>query len=425
MPRFSDKAYTVRDVDDLAQTELILEWLFDSSDTDDSGDEDMKPEAFIMDLEDIARMRDTLITNRYLSKRVPLAKDIAHVGILFDNINPRAFQTLFRMSRDTFNQLLEAMQGDLVFETKPTGWKQIECRTQLGIFLYRCGDSGSGVRVAIHFGVAEGTVFLCIARVVLALLRLWKSYIKWPEPGSMEYRRLKNAIAEQSPYFEGCVGFVDGSEIILKEKPLLDGESYFSRKKNYSINLQAVCDHNSRFTFVSCGFPQSVGDINAWKATQMYNSPDNYFHSPGDFLIGDKGYVLSRRMIILYIKPLVDQQQGGYTKFNSYVSKSHVKIEHAFGILKSRLPILSRLPIRIQTRKDHRQAIRLIGACIVIHNFALGLGDYGDFLIPDEEDEANEGNEGNDINEHTNELDGNLGKIMRDQIRMRIWEDRL
>ena len=88
-------------MDDLAQTELILEWLFDSSDTDDSGDEDMKPEAFIMDLEDIARMRDTLITNRYLSKRVPLAKDIAHVGILFDNINPRTFQMLFRMSRDT------------------------------------------------------------------------------------------------------------------------------------------------------------------------------------------------------------------------------------------------------------------------------------------------------------------------------------
>ena len=54
MPRFSDKAYTVRDVDDLAQTELILEWLFDSSDTDDSDDEDIKPEAFIMDLEDIA-----------------------------------------------------------------------------------------------------------------------------------------------------------------------------------------------------------------------------------------------------------------------------------------------------------------------------------------------------------------------------------
>ena len=48
----------------------------------------------------------------------------------------------------------------------------------------------------------------------------------------MEYRRLKYEIADISPHFEGCVGFVDGSEIVLKEKPLLDGESYFSRKKN-------------------------------------------------------------------------------------------------------------------------------------------------------------------------------------------------
>ena len=69
----------------------------------------MKLEAFIIDLEDIARMRDTLITNWYLSKWVSLAKDIAYVDILFDNINPQTFQMLFRMARDTFNQLLEAI----------------------------------------------------------------------------------------------------------------------------------------------------------------------------------------------------------------------------------------------------------------------------------------------------------------------------
>ena len=73
-----------------------------------------------------------------------------------------------------------------------------------------------------------------------------------------------------------------------------------------------------------------------------------------------------------------------------------MKIEHTFGILKSRLLIFSRLPIHIQTCKNHQQAIRLIGACIVIYNFALSLGNYGDFLIPDEEDKANEENEGNE-----------------------------
>jgi hypothetical protein len=77
-------------------------------------------------------MRDVLSINQYLSKRVSLVKDIAHAGILFDDVNPWGFRTLLRMSRDTFNHILEAIQGDPVFENKPTRRKQIECRTQLG-----------------------------------------------------------------------------------------------------------------------------------------------------------------------------------------------------------------------------------------------------------------------------------------------------
>ena len=47
-----------------------------------------------------------------------------------------------------------------------------------------------------------------------------------------------------------------------------------------------------------------------------------------------------------------------------------IKIEHAFGMLKARLPILRQLPIKITNgSEDHMQAIRYIFACIVIHNF--------------------------------------------------------
>ena len=83
------------------------------------------------------------------------------------------------MSRLDFDNLVNAIQGDPVFEAKaPTGRKPIEYRTQLGIFLYWCGDPGSGVCIAAHFGVLEGSVFLCINRVILTLLRLWKTYVK-------------------------------------------------------------------------------------------------------------------------------------------------------------------------------------------------------------------------------------------------------
>src|SRR5436305_11263647 len=41
--------------------------------------------------------------------------------------------------------------------------------------------------------------------------------------------------------------------------------------------------------------PKSAGDT--MRGNTNVHSPDNYFHLPGDFLIGDKGYVLSRRIL--------------------------------------------------------------------------------------------------------------------------------
>src|SRR5215211_266776 len=138
MPRFSDKAYDS-----------------DNSDSLYNNAED----SVIMDLDDIAQMHETLFANRYLTIRSPIQKDTYHYMILFGGGNKRQFQTLFRMEKSTFDRLLEAIQGDPVFENKTsTGRKQINCKVQLGIFLYQCGDPGSGVRIASHFGVSEGTI---------------------------------------------------------------------------------------------------------------------------------------------------------------------------------------------------------------------------------------------------------------------------
>jgi len=101
-----------------------------------------------------------------------------------------------------------------------------------------------------------------------------------------------------------------------------------------------------------------------------------------------------------------------------------VKIEYTFGILKSWLPILRSLLVRIQTCKNHRRTIRYITACIIIHNFARNdIDDWNKTVearvkkevnnrIEAEQPEVDEGNE-----------DRNIREVMRDQMRMRIWED--
>lgn len=58
-------------------------------------------------------------------------------------------------------------------------------------------------------------------------------YIFWPDKNE------RDSIVKHKYYeLPFCIGYVDGTEIKLAEAPVLDPESYFSRKKIYSVKLQ-------------------------------------------------------------------------------------------------------------------------------------------------------------------------------------------
>ena len=61
----------------------------------------------------------------------------------------------------------------------------------------------------------------------------------------------------------------------------------------------------------------------------------------GDYLLADKAYELTSRCITPYKSPLADQVEGGYRTFNRALASMRIKIEHAFGMLKARLPMMS------------------------------------------------------------------------------------
>ncbi|PWW75555.1 hypothetical protein C7212DRAFT_204551 [Tuber magnatum] len=52
---------------------------------------------------------------------------------------------------------------------------------------------------------------------------------------------MRNAI-EQESGFPGCVGFLDGSDVVLQHGPSLHGESYFNQKTQYGLNIQGICN---------------------------------------------------------------------------------------------------------------------------------------------------------------------------------------
>ena len=123
---------------------------------------------------------------------------------------------------------------------------------------------------------------------------------------------------------------------------MVDFEAYFSCKKDYGFNLQAICDWHSRFIWIYMGHTASVHDSTVFKSTTLYRNLQSYI-DPEEYVLADKAYALERHVITPYKEPA--SRLPANTAFNYELSVPRVKIEHAFGVLKARWPTLYSIPV--------------------------------------------------------------------------------
>ena len=140
--------------------------------------------------------------------------------------------------------------------------KQVPAWVQCFVAFRRLGTYGNAnslLRNAHHSGYSEGSIVNYMDRVVTAILALHDRFVKWPnaeERSRIKYRsRSKSGIS-------GAVGIVDGTPVNFSQRPSIDGETFFSRKGVYCINLQLICDDNGMIRHYLTGWPGSVFDNN-------------------------------------------------------------------------------------------------------------------------------------------------------------------
>src|ERR1700678_831730 len=111
---------------------------------------------------------------------------------------------------------------------------------QMAIAMFRFGHNGNAASVeavAQWAGVSAGTVVNCTRRVMIAFLVLHDSTIRWPSEDEKEESKKWVEMVSCYEWRDGyCM--VDGTPIVLFQKPGYHGEAYFDRKSNYSLNLQ-------------------------------------------------------------------------------------------------------------------------------------------------------------------------------------------
>lgn len=148
--------------------------------------------------------------------------------------------------------------------------------------------------VGVKFGVTKGVVHFHYKYIIEALREMAPQYIKWPD--NME-REMISEFFEDLYGYPGVCGCIDGCHISVTA-PLEQPQRYVDRKKNYSILLQAVCDHRMLFRDVYVGEPGSVGDKATFKKSPLGKSILRDPNVVGDLhLLGDGGYTLTSKVL--------------------------------------------------------------------------------------------------------------------------------
>ena len=228
------------------------------------------------------------------------------------------------------------------------------------------------------------------------------------------------------PFFEGCVGALDGTHIPAVVKPELQPMCR-NRKGDVSQNVLGVVDFDMLFTYVLAGWEGSahdgrVLDDAVTKGLQLF---------PGKYYLGDAGYALSWNCLTPYrgvryhLKEWSKSNLRPQNKeelFNLRHSSLRNVIERTYGVVKKRFSILTSMksyPYEFQ--------IQIVIAAFCLHNFIrkknIECDAVDDFEEDDEEDDSDDDDEV-DVTAAANDFMNPSARALnrwRDSIAERMW----
>ncbi|KAH8009945.1 hypothetical protein HPB51_023001 [Rhipicephalus microplus] len=242
------------------------------------------------------------------------------------------FKRMFRLSRETFGDLVARYQTSSFFPHSPGGRPRISADKTCLVVLSYLGSQSSMYSLAYRFDISELSVRTCIERVLNFLLSISEEVISWPD--SREQERIKTGFLLRS---EGkgprnTIGCVDGCHIEIK-KPEESPHSYSNRKKFPSVVLQEICNDRNKFIDVLIGFLGSAHDARVLREGPFFEVAQT--KCADSYLLGDSAYPLLSWLLISYR----DNEQT-FPAWKKRINKCHSQqrpaIENSFGHLKQR-----------------------------------------------------------------------------------------
>ena len=241
------------------------------------------------------------------------------------------FQREFRVSREVFNFVLDAICTHPLFDTQLFRAKlAMGVDELLAMTLCRFGHAMHVNQVASKFQCGGATVVMATWLVVCAVSdRLFKSTItdKFPltplqrEQNALQFRKMSGGI-------QGIIGVIDGVMV-----PAV-GRGWYNYKGFSSLNFCGICDPEARIVWIGGGVPGNNGDSTVMRVSGLQAAEKKLFSSGAHHLIGDSGMLASTWCICIGKKVRADNTAE--IAFNTQISRARHTIERAWGMGKAR-----------------------------------------------------------------------------------------
>lgn len=272
-----------------------------------------------------------------------------------ENYNDHELLRRYRFDRKTIEYICDIVRDDLSPKTCFGGAIPVEIRVCTAL-RYLASSGAFQLGIGDQHGISQPSVSRFVWEFVDSFIKHLDTFIKFPSD-SIETSRHKTTFFETGG-IPNCIGCIDCTHVWI-QMPSDNPTRYINRKNWPSINVQAVCDSDGRFTNIYANWPGSVHDSFILRQSQLYDDFEEGKHQ--GYILGDGGYPSRPWLLTPIGTPRSDQQR----RYNIAHSRTRVKIEQAFGILKRRFTSL-----RSELKVNPKRACLLILCSAMLHNIA-------------------------------------------------------
>ncbi|KAJ3698464.1 hypothetical protein LUZ61_002169 [Rhynchospora tenuis] len=329
-------------------------------------------------------------------------------------------RNVIRMGPDAFRRLCAILRG--TYRLRDNQYSCVE--EQVAKFLHVLSHNTRNRLLRFYFGRSLGTISCHFHRVLRAIVSLEDRFLVQPSddcevPKEILLKRRFN------PYFEKCVGAIDGTHIRVKV-PKNDAKRYRSRKQFPTMNILVACSFDMKFTYVLAGWEGSAHDSTVLQ--DALHRDDKLKVPQGRYYLADAGYALSPSFLTPYrgvryhLKEYSNNPPEDLKElYNHRHSSLRNVVERTIGVVKKRFPIIAS---GNEPSYDVETVSDIFFACCVLHNFLMGV-DPDEQLIAEVDNELMHGEIERNRHRPVVSRSENYreGERIRDSMALRMWGD--